>query len=91
MNDAIVQSWEINSRPNLYLLEAISSEQLDIKLVRGRAVLGNFAHILNVRRMWVKSAAPDLYDAIPKLEEPCLQELIEELALSTGGLNEIFC
>lgn len=85
MNDAIVQSWEINSRLNLYLLEGISSEQPDIKLVRGRTVLGNFAHILNVRRMWVGAAAPDLHDKIPKLEEPCLQELIEGLALSTGA------
>lgn len=90
MNEELVQSWEINSRLNLYLLEAISDDQLPIKLEKGKTVLNNLAHIHNVRRMWVKSAAADLHDAIPKLEEPTRKELIEGLALSTEAISEIF-
>ena len=90
LNDALVQSWEINSRLNLYLLEAVPDDQLVIKLEKGKAVAGNFAHIHNVRRMWVKSAAVDLYDGIYKLEDPSRQELLDALPLSTGALSEIF-
>ncbi len=90
MNEALVQSWEINSRLNLYLLEAISDDQLSIKLEKGKTVLGNFSHIHNVRRLWVKSAAADLYDAVPRLEEPSRSELLAGLALSTEAISEIF-
>lgn len=90
MNDALVQSWEINSRLNLYLLEAVSDEQLKVKLERGKTVAGNFAHMHNVRRMWVQSAASDLYDTIPKIEDPARLELLDALALSTEAMSEIF-
>lgn len=90
MNDAIVQSWEINSRLNLYLLEAISDELLDANLEKGKTVLGQFIHLHNVRRMWVKSAAEDLYGSVPKLESSTRYELVEALDLSTKALTEIF-
>ncbi|MEI7576039.1 MAG: DinB family protein [Armatimonadota bacterium] len=90
MNDAIVQSWEINSRLNLYLLEAISDGLLDIQLEKGKTVLGQFVHLHNVRRMWVKSAAHDLYDSVPKLDNPSRQVLVDALSLSTQAMTEIF-
>ena len=90
MNDAIVQSWEINSRLNLYLLEAISDDLLDTRLEKGKTVLGQFVHLHNVRRLWVKSAAEDLHDSVPKLESPSLDELVEALGLSTQAMSEIF-
>jgi uncharacterized damage-inducible protein DinB len=71
-------------------LEAVPDDQLVIKLEKGKAVAGNFAHIHNVRRMWVKSAAVDLYDGIYKLEDPSRQKLLDALPLSTGALSEIF-
>lgn len=90
MNAELVEAWEINARLNLYLLEAVSDEQLDIKLEKGKTVMGNFAHIHNVRRMWVKSAAADLHDGIPKLEAPNRSELLAALELSTSAMSEIF-
>lgn len=74
----------------MYLLEAVPSDQLGIKLEKGKTVAGNFAHIHNVRRMWVKSAAVDLYDGIYKLEDPSRQELLDALPLLTEALSEIF-
>lgn len=90
MNEALAQTWEINSRLNLYLLGAISDDQFPIKLEKGKTVIGSFVHLHNVRRMWIKSAASDLYDRVPKLEEPTRSELIGALALSTEALSEIF-
>jgi uncharacterized damage-inducible protein DinB len=40
--------------------------------------------------MWVKSAAPDLYDAISKLEDPSRLELVGSLQRSTEAIVEIF-
>lgn len=89
MNAELIEAWEINSRLNLYLLEAISDDQLTVKLEKGKTVLGNFSHMHNVRKMWVKSAAIDLHDSILKLESPSRQELIDSLAASTAAISEI--
>jgi len=74
----------------LYLLEAVFDVLLDIKLGKGKTVFGHFIHLHNVRRMWVKTAAQDLYGSVPKLESPTRDELIEALDLSTKAITEIF-
>lgn len=90
MNESLVQAWEINARLNLFLLNAVTDDQLRIKLEKGKTVLGNFAHIHNIRRMWIKSAASELYDSVPKLEVPARDELVDALKISTEALSEIF-
>lgn len=67
MND-IIETWEIHNRINLYLLDAISNVHLaDISASKGRTVADQFAHIHNVRLMWLKVAAPELYDGQLKI------------------------
>ena len=53
--EPLLDSWDINARQTLYLLEAISDDQLHIKLEKGKTVLSNFSHIHSVRLMWLKS------------------------------------
>jgi uncharacterized damage-inducible protein DinB len=69
MEDPLVETWAIHNRIHLYLLEAIPDEALGATLNgKGRSVRDQFAHIHNVRLMWLKSAAPELLDGLEKLE-----------------------
>ncbi len=65
-----IESWEINNRINLYLLEAIDENKLTIiSASKGRNVGEQFAHIHNVRLMWLQAANPDLLKGQTKIEK----------------------
>jgi uncharacterized damage-inducible protein DinB len=69
MEDPLVETWQIHNRINLYLLDAITEENLGATLnSKGRSVRDQFAHAHNVRLMWLKSAAPELLEGQEKLE-----------------------
>lgn len=66
----IIDTWNINNRINLYLLEAIQPEALnDLSASKGRNVAQQFAHLHNVRLMWLKAAAPELMEGLEKVEK----------------------
>ncbi len=69
MIDALLESWYINNRNNLLLLEAMPPEALPAVPVgmKGRSVREIFAHIYNVRLMWIEPAAPELTGNLHKL------------------------
>ncbi len=88
--EALLDSWKINARLNLYLLEAIPDDQLPIKLAKGKTVLGNFTHLHNVRLMWIKASAPNLMDGLNKLDETATREtLTDELSKSTKAIHDL--
>jgi len=65
-----LETWEIHDRINLYLLDATESAALgSLSASKGRSVGEQFAHIHNVRLMWLKSAAPDLLQGLVKIEK----------------------
>ena len=65
----LVETWQIHDRINLYLLDAIDPQSLSSHSAsKGRSVGEQFAHLHNVRLMWLKSAAPDLLKGLAKLE-----------------------
>lgn len=66
----LIETWEISNRINLYLLDAIDETHLaDISASKGRNVGEQFAHIHNVRLMWLKAADPGLMKGIDKIEK----------------------
>jgi len=66
----IIDTWNINNRINLYLLEAIPPEDLnDVSASKGRNVAQQFAHLHNVRLMWLKAAGPELMEGLEKVEK----------------------
>lgn len=70
MDEQLLETWAIHDRINLYLLQAISSESLaDVSASRGRTVGEQFAHVHNVRLMWLKQAAPELLEGLHKIEK----------------------
>ena len=69
MDDPLVETWAIHNRIHLYLLDAIADEALGATLNgKGRSVRDHFAHVHNVRLMWLKAAAPALLEGLEKLE-----------------------
>lgn len=75
----LLETWEIHNRINLYLLDSITSEALkSLASSKGRNVAQQFAHIHNVRLMWLTQAAPEFIAElirIPKEELPSQQML----------------
>ncbi len=69
METQILDVWRIHSRIDLYVLNAVPPEALSgASASKGRSVGQMFAHIHNVRLMWLKEAAPELMDGLTKVE-----------------------
>jgi uncharacterized damage-inducible protein DinB len=66
----LVETWQIHDRINLYVLDAVDPESLkSYSASKGRSVGEQFAHVHNVRLMWLKSAAPELLAGLEKVEK----------------------
>jgi len=64
------ETFHINNNINLYLLDAIAEEHLkDQSSSKGRNVGEQFAHMHNVRLMWLQVADPALMKGLEKIEK----------------------
>jgi len=69
VEEQLVETWNIHDRINRYLLEAVPKEALGgVLAAKHRTIFQLFAHIHNVRLMWLKAAAPDLLNGLSKVE-----------------------
>ena len=69
MEDQLVETWNIHDRVNRYLLNAVPDEALGLALApKRRTIFQLFAHMHNVRLMWLKAAAPELLEGLSKVE-----------------------
>jgi uncharacterized damage-inducible protein DinB len=84
---ALLETWEIHNRINLYLLDAVEPAALaSISASKGRTVGEQFAHVHNVRLMWLKSAAPDLLASLTKVEkEDAVDKKLLRKSLAESG------
>jgi uncharacterized damage-inducible protein DinB len=87
MEGQLAETWNINNRINLYMLEAIAAEALSgISTSKGRNVGEQFAHMHNVRLMWLEPAAQDLRQGLAKIEkENALDKDLLRLSLEASG------
>lgn len=70
MKDSLINTWQIHNRINLYLLDTIQPENLArTSASKGRTVSEQFAHLHNVRLMWLKASSPDLLNGLAKIEK----------------------
>jgi len=88
-----LETWEIHHRINLYLLDAGEPAVLtSLSASKGRNVGEQFAHIHNVRLMWLKAAAPELLKGLSKIEKEqagdkkLLRKSLEDSSRSIGLL-----
>lgn len=59
MQDQLLDAWHIHNRINLFLLKSVAEAHVsDTASSKGRTVGEQFAHIHNLRLMWLKAAAP---------------------------------
>lgn len=87
MNEQLLETWDISARINVYMLGAVPVEALSAQLQgRGRSVGEQFAHLHNVRLMWLNAAVPDLAAALAKIEKESAgdKELIEKSLEASG-------
>ena len=83
--EQLIESWLINDRLNQYLLAEVGIERLNTPLVKGKAVDAQFAHIHNVRLMWIKVAMPSEMDRLQKLEKGSISILDLQNQLAASG------
>ena len=88
-----LETWEIHNRINLYLLDAAEPAALtSLSASKGRNVGEQFAHIHNVRLMWLKASAPELLAGLAKVEKEqardkkLLRKSLEDSSKSIGLL-----
>ena len=89
MIEEIIEAWRIHNRINFYLLRAIERDVFlkDDIASEGRNVGQQFAHMHNMRLMWLNKTAPKLMDKVSKIHsEQLLTRSILELNLITSGL-----
>lgn len=88
----LIQSWTMANGPNYFLLEKLEDEWLDDRLAsRTRTVRQQFAHMHNVRLMWISHAAPELKGKagkFPRGAKPSREELVEALKASEAVVAE---
>lgn len=82
-----LETWDIHNRINLYLLDGIEAPVLgSYSASKGRSVGEQFAHVHNVRLMWLKAAAPELLKGLDKIEkEQAGQKKLLRKALVDSG------
>ena len=69
MEDQVIETWQIHDRINQYLLKAVPDDALGSTIgPKHRTVFQLFAHVHNVRLLWLKSAAPDMLKGLAKVE-----------------------
>jgi len=82
-----LETWQIHDRINLYLLDSVEPGALvSLSASKGRTVGEQFAHIHNVRLMWLKSAAPALLAGLIKIEkEQAVDKKLLRKSLADSG------
>ena len=93
VEDQLLETWAIHQRINLYLLDAVPDEALGAALSpKARTVFALFAHVHNVRLLWLKSAGRELVAGLEKLETKTLgdkEQLLAALTASGKAIEEL--
>ena len=88
MDKSFLESWDTHNRINLYLLDAVKPAALEaVSASKGRNVAQQFAHIHNVRLMWLKACAPELLEGMAKIEseDAADKRLLKKSLEESGG------
>ncbi len=90
--EQLIDTWEINNRINLYLINAIDEAFFNFTSAsKGRTAGEQLAHIHNVRLMWLQAAMPELMTAVSKIEKEAIAKriLVEQLTKSAAAIGKL--
>jgi len=88
----LLDTWHLNNRVNLMLLESLTEEQLAVAAnPRVRNIADQFAHLHNVRLAWLEVQSPALAEKLRKIEKGRATKagLKEALEASAWALGEV--
>ena len=67
---SLIETWEINQKMNELLVNAVDEKNFSDKSVaKGRSVGEQFAHLHNVRLMWLNASIPEALSSLKKFEK----------------------
>ena len=90
---ALAETWHLNNRVNLLLLDALSDEQLAATILpRGRAVTSYFVHIHMARFFWLERRGRALAKGLKKIPGGTAPRAVVRQALIDSGqaMGELF-
>lgn len=90
--DQLIDTWQINNRINLYLINAIEESSFGFTSAsKGRTVGEQLAHIHNVRLMWLNAAMPELMSAVKKIEKENIIKalIIDQYNKSAEAISQV--
>ena len=90
---ALVETWHVNNRVNLRLLDALTDEQLAaVILPRGKSVISYFVHMHMARFYWLERRAPALAKKFKKIPGGKAPRAVVRQALVDSGaaMGELF-
>jgi uncharacterized damage-inducible protein DinB len=88
----LTDTWRLNNRVNLLLLDHLTEEQLAFAPnPKARSIADQFAHLHNVRILWLEPRVPAVAKALTKIDKgtatkALLHESLEESAKAIGDL-----
>jgi len=83
---SLADTWLLNNRVTLMLLDALSDEQLAFtNNPRARNIADQLAHLHNVRRMWLEVSAPAAAKGLQKLEKGSATKAALKVAVDTSA------
>ncbi len=82
----LADTWLLNNRVNPMLLDNLSEEQLALAPnPRARSIADQFAHLHNVRIMWLEPIAPAAARGLSKIEKGSATQQVLKDALEASG------
>lgn len=86
LQEQLLDTWRIHNRINLYLLNSLEESSLVFTSAsKGRSAGEHFAHIHNVRLMWLKASAPELMSGLEKIEKGSINKKMLSSHLNASG------
>jgi uncharacterized damage-inducible protein DinB len=82
----LADTWRLNNRVNLMLLDAMNQEQLaHTPSLRARSIADQFAHLHNVRIMWLEVRVPGAVKSLHRIEKGTATKMALKDALETSA------
>jgi uncharacterized damage-inducible protein DinB len=89
MSSPLTEAWDIAARITVYLLDNLPEGGWEAELAKGKSVAAQFAHLHNVRLMWLKASAPHLHEGQVKLEKASREETRAALEASAAAISQM--
>jgi uncharacterized damage-inducible protein DinB len=74
IEEQVLDAWRMNQSVNDYFIRAVSLDGWAASAPKGKGVAGQFAHLHNVRLMWIKVATLHLMEGLDKIEKEASPE-----------------